>query len=215
MLDDLARERLLRGARELGGEERVVDVPLALLGGERDELRLDLVEDAAHLGGLHLRLEVVEQDVVELVARLEARDIAAAELEVPLERGQERRVARGGLRLHPDRRRLRRGAGHLGRELRRDAHGLLVEPPPEANQARVVGVRVERLPHRLELVEEPADLGLDQPLVGELLEQTQMPAAGRGAGRGHCRPLVPREQHRQRFEAVNLLEPRLQPGERV
>ena len=71
-------ERDLLVDREVAGEERIVGVAAAQLGDEPHELRLDLVEDPLHLGGLHLRLEVVEQHVVWLVLRAEALDIATA-----------------------------------------------------------------------------------------------------------------------------------------
>ncbi len=144
-VDDLAVERHLRVEREVAEEERVVDLAVALLGDERHELRLDLVEDARDLGRLHLGLEVVEQDVVRLVAA--ARSIRRSG-------GAARRCARAPeeelevgrrLRLHPDRRRLGGRARHLDAELGRHVHGLVVRAAGEAEQAGVVGVGVERV----------------------------------------------------------------------
>ncbi len=209
------RQRDLRVDRVLGLEERVVDVALAQLRDQGDELRLDLVEDAPHLGGLHLRLEVVEQDVVRLVPRLEAVDVAAAQLDVALERRQEALEARGRLRLEPGRAARGRRERHLGGELGRHPHRLLVPAPGDPHERRVVGVGIERRDDRLELVEEAADRRVDQVLVGEPLDERLVAAADLGAGRRHLRPLVPREQHRQRVEGVNVLEARRQLGECV
>ena len=89
-VDDLPVERNLLVEREVAGEERLVDLAAALLGDQRHELGLHLGEDPRDLGRLHLRLEVVEQDVVRLVRlRLEAFDVAAAQLDVALERPEE------------------------------------------------------------------------------------------------------------------------------
>ena len=65
------------------------------------------------------------------------------------------------------------------------------------------------------LVEETADRRVDQVLVGEPLDERLVAAADLGAPRRHLRALIPREQHRQRVEGVDVLEPRLQPCEGV
>ena len=60
----------------------------AALGRSRDqrhELLLEPVEDDPHLGRRRSRLEVVEQDVVRIVGGLEARDVLALQLELPVE----------------------------------------------------------------------------------------------------------------------------------
>ena len=91
---DLEPELPLRVDVELAVQERVVHVTrVGDLANERDELLLEAVEDLAHLGGLHVRLVVVEQHVVRLVRLVEALDVAVPELEVGLEvRSQELEV---------------------------------------------------------------------------------------------------------------------------
>ena len=63
-------------------DERVVAVDRADLGDQRPELRLQLVEDLAHLGGLHPRLVVVQQRRRTARRPLEALDVAAPQLDV-------------------------------------------------------------------------------------------------------------------------------------
>src|SRR5258706_13962677 len=85
-VDDLVVERNLLVDREVVYEERIVDFPVAKISDEADELGLDLVEDACDLGGLHLRLEVVEQDVIRLVLLLEALDVTMPHPDVCVQR---------------------------------------------------------------------------------------------------------------------------------
>ena len=87
VLEDLALDALLRVDREVAGQERVVDGVRTLgdLGDERDEALLQLVEHRAHLGRLHARLVVVEEEVVVLVGGLEALDVLPAQLDHLLE----------------------------------------------------------------------------------------------------------------------------------
>ena len=84
---------------------------------ERRLVLLQVVEERAHLGRLHPALEVVEHDVVRLVADLEAVDVALAQVEVLAQRRQERREVVVPARLDPDRVRERRGARHLRAQL--------------------------------------------------------------------------------------------------
>ena len=214
-VDDLLAERDLLLDREVPGEERVVDLALPQLGDQRNQLRLDLGEDPRHVRRLRLRLEVVEQDVVRLVGRVEAGDVAAAQLDGALERGQEQLEVRRHLRLEPDRGRIGGGPRHLAGELGGHAHGLVVLAPGEADQRGVVGVRVERVLERAQLLDEAAHLGIDQRLMAELLEHGQVRAAARRAGRRHDRPLVPDEQRRDRSQGLDLLEATLELDEGV
>ena len=78
---DLVRELALRVDREVGLEQErssTASASSAISRDERDELRLQLVEDRAHLGRRRPALVVVEQDVVRLVGGVEALDVAAA-----------------------------------------------------------------------------------------------------------------------------------------
>ena len=144
---------------EVALEERVVDLAVAKLGDERDERRLELLEHGAHLGRLRLRLEVVEEDVVALVgAVVDELDVLELQLDVALQHREERGEVVLRLRLHPDARspattraRSRRAAttGTLD--------GLLVVAPREPDERCVVGVGIERILERRELVEELAD----------------------------------------------------------
>ena len=86
------RVRVLRVDRPRAVHERVVAVDRADLGDQRHELGLQLLEDLAHLGRLHARLEVVEEGVVGLVVALEALDVAALQLDRALELGPEELV---------------------------------------------------------------------------------------------------------------------------
>src|SRR5256885_8766114 len=58
------------------------------------DLRLELVEDRDDLARLHARLVDVEHDVVGVAFGLEAVDVAAPQLEVPLEVREDRKSTR-------------------------------------------------------------------------------------------------------------------------
>src|SRR6185312_15025592 len=92
--DDLLRDSLLTVDGEVSGHEGVVDLDVAELCDQRNELRLELGEDLAHLYSRRVRLEVVEQDVVRLLDAVEAVDVAAAQLHGPFHDGQEELVVR-------------------------------------------------------------------------------------------------------------------------
>src|ERR671931_456347 len=84
-----ARRRSLRAAPDpsgsyLGGTNRRRRV--LAIRQSADELRLDLIEDRFDLGARCFRLEVVEEDVVRLIACVETLDLAPKQLDVVLER---------------------------------------------------------------------------------------------------------------------------------
>ena len=207
-VDDLVVERDLLVEVEVAGEERVVDVAIAKVGDQLHELGLDLGEDARHLRRLHLRLEVVEQHVVRLVLRAEALDIAVPQLDVALHQRQEEVEVRGRLRLEPPGADFGRRPRHLRAQLDRHLHRLLVVAPGDADERAVPRVRIEVA--RLELVEQAADLRVDQHLVREALEQRDVVGPVLEARRRHHRPLVPREQERERVERLVVAEAGLQ-----
>ena len=214
-VDDLVTELDLLVDREVAGEEGVVDLAPVKGRDQIDELGLDLVEDARDLGGLHLRLEVVEEDVVGLVTALEAVDVAAAQLDLPLHDGEEEVEVRGRLGLEPDRRGLGGRPRHLAAKLRGHLDGLPVVPARGADRRRLPRIGIERVEARLELVDQPADLGVDEPLVLEPLEQRHVRTAPDEAGGGHDRPLVPGEEVRERIERRTVGEARVESFERV
>ena len=71
------------------------------LGDEVDERVAELGEQRLELGGGQPGLEVVEQQVVGVLDRLEAGDVAVAELDVALERVAEEAEVGGRARLLP------------------------------------------------------------------------------------------------------------------
>ena len=122
---------------------------------------------------LHARLEVVEQRVVRLV-HLEAGRVLAAELDVALEiRAEELEVVLRA-RLDPDRECLGAGQRLLLAQLGRDTQLLVAVAPGDADQARLVGVVVERLLVRPELLEQVAQLVGDHPLVDQLRDGPEL-----------------------------------------
>ncbi len=210
-LDHLQLELLLALERE-----RPADRRFTLLAGGGDERYLRLLqplEDRADLGCLHARLEVVQQDVVRLVVLVEALDIAAPQLHVRAQCGQELREVRLLPRLHPHRHRQGRSTGHLGAQRRRNPPCLLPVPADVPDQAGIVRVVVERVLVRSELVEDPADLVGRQRVVRKTLERRQLLRTdARAAGR-HLHLLVPAEQRRRAVEIVNLADALLQACE--
>jgi hypothetical protein len=208
-LDHLELELLLPLDREGGVPQRALALgPRGL--DERDLLLLEPVEDRSHLGCLHPGLEVVEEDVVRLVVVVEAFDIAAAQLEVVAEGGQE--LGEIGLlpRLDPDRHRERGGSGHLPAQLGGDAPRLLPVAADEADQARLVGVVVERVLERREPVEEAPDLVGGQRLVRDPVESRELLRANACPAGRHLHLLVPAEERRRSVEIVDLRDPFLQ-----
>ncbi len=159
--EDLALHVLLGVDRELTGQERVVDRVVALgdLGDQRHEACLQLVEDRPHVGRLHARLVVVEEDVVVLVGRLEAVHVLPSELDHLLQVRLEHRPVGRLARLLPDRLGDRACAGHLRGQLRRNANELVVVAARYADETRLERVVALLLGPRRGLVEQLADLG--------------------------------------------------------
>ena len=98
--EDALAELLLLVCGERLLEERGVDA--RRLPHELGEHGPDRPEHLRDLGRLHERLEVVEERRVRRVVPLEALDVAALQLEVPLERRQEAREVVRRPRLDPD-----------------------------------------------------------------------------------------------------------------
>ena len=166
--DDVEAESPLEVGVEVVLQKRVVDTScLADLLDQRAQVLLQTVEDLAHLGGLHPGLVVVQEDVVGLVGGVEALDVAVLQLQVLLEVRQHRRVVGLLLRRPPVGDRERAGPPHLPGELGRHAHRLLVVPARDSEQARLVAVVVDALLELLQVLEQRAELGVDEALVGE------------------------------------------------
>ncbi len=203
--EDGLLELLLGREWEVPVQERVVDLLCGRLGDERDEPFLQLGEDLPHLGRLHAALEVVEESVVGLV-HVEERRVLAAELDVPLEMRQEEREVRGAASLHPDRVRLGGRARLLLAQLDRNAELLLPVGARGTDQARLVRVVVERLFVRTQILEQPAEVVRDQPLVDELRDRPELVGANAPALRRHHRLLVPGGEARQLDEIPELAQ---------
>ena len=214
-LDDALVERFLLLGWKVAAQERVVDVVVPQLGDQRDDPRLQLLEDVAHLRRRRLRLEVVEQDVVRLLDVVEAVDVPEAQLDVALERGQEAFEVGRRLRLHPHRPRLGARARHLGAKLGRHADCLVVLAPHDADEGGVVRIRVEGLRLARRLLEQPAGLVRDEALVGEQLQCSHLLGAVRRSGRGHHRLLVPAEDAHDALQVDDRSQPFLQRVERA
>ena len=153
---EAALRRAFEAATQAGVVDRlrVVDRPQP-----REKRALEGVEDRDDLFRLHPRLVVVEDDVVRVVRRLEARHVLAAQLEVALEVRQHDPVVLLLARTKPALVALRAGACHLGPQLRGNANRLLVVAPCDADEARLEGFEVVLLLERPEILEQLAELG--------------------------------------------------------
>ncbi len=191
--EDALVERFLRVDRERLVEERRVGV--RRLADELGQDGPDGREDLRHLGRLHERLEVVEERRVRRVVPLEALDVPALEVEVPLQRREELREVVRRARLDPHLVAERSCARHLRPELRRDAPLLLPVAPRDADEARVVGVVVERLLERAQPVEQASDLVVREALVDDAAERRERLRPGGVPADGHRHLLIPREHH--------------------
>ena len=210
-VDDLARHRFLLVLRERAGERAVVvAVELPRLGDERHELFLHPIEDDANLRRLHAALVVVEQHVVGLVGLGEQLDVAAAQLHVVLEVRAERLEVVRRARQAPRHEALGAGLDDLRPQVGRDPHGLLEVLAGDADQRRVVGVRVERVLVRPQLLEQPPRLGRREDVVRDAVERGLLLTAGTRAGRRHHHLHVPAEDPADPIDVGDLGEPGLE-----
>ena len=141
---------------------------------ELDQLGLEPVEDRAHLRRLHAGLEVVQEDVVRVVRRWEAVEVALLELEDAVEPRTEGGVVGCGAGRDPDVMRLRGDVSDLRGELGRDARRLVPVAARDADQARVQVVVGQRFLERAQLLEQAADLVAREELVLQRLERRQV-----------------------------------------
>ena len=206
-------ELLLRRDRKVAFEEGVVR-GLARLAHDRGQLRSQHVEDRLHLGRRHPGLVLVEEGVVGRVALFHALRPAECDVVDALKRGPEDREVVRLARLEPRDVRLAALPCPVGGELGRNAARLLPVAAGDADQARVVGVVVELVLERRELVEQPSDLVGREPLVRDPGERrSHLRACGR-ALRRHHRPLVPAGDRGGLLEVVDLRQPLLQIRQR-
>jgi hypothetical protein len=198
---------------ERPGEGAVVARLGAVGGRARDEPHQLVAQRREQRPQLRRRqpgLEVVEQDVVGVRGRLEALDVAVAQLDVARQRVAEAREVRGRARLLPCLLAERVGVAHLRRQRGGHAHGLLVVAADGGEQPHVVGVRVLAGRPGVERVEQPADLGVGQAAVADQLERGGVIGAGGRPARRHHRVLVPEQQRVDAAEVAQLRHPRAQ-----
>ena len=181
---------------------------------ERRLMRLEIVEQATHLRCLHVPFEVVEHDVVGLVAHVEAVDVALAEIEVGSQDGQEAGEVVVLARVDPDGIRERGRARHLRAQLGRHATGLVPVARDDADQARLERVVFVLLAEVPQLVEQAPDLGRGELLVRDPADRRELLGANCGPAPRHHHLLVPRQQRHRLAEVADLLQPPLQLLER-
>ncbi len=168
-------------------------------------MRLQIVEQASHLGRLHVPLEVVEHDVIGLVADVEAVDVALAQVEIRPQDRQEAGEVVVLARVDPDEVRKCGRARHLRAQVGRDAPRLLPVARDDADEARLEGVVLVLLGEVTRLVEQATDLGRGELLVGDSADGRELLGADRRAAARHHHLLVPRQQRHRLAEVADLL----------
>ena len=193
------RGRTMPWRNDASTSRRVADE----LGQRRPQRR----EHVAHLGRRHPGLVVVEQRRVGQVGRLEALDVAALELDVRPQVGEERGEVVVPPGLDPGVVPAGRRAGHLDAQLGGHAAGLLPVTARDADQARVVGVVRQRLLERRQPLEQAADLGIGEAVVDDAAEGRERLGARLGSERRHRDPLLPAEHACGAAEVGDLRQP--------
>ena len=187
-------------------QERRVD--LGRVADELGQRGAQRREHLAHLGRRHPRLVVVEQRRVRAGRRARSTRRSGAS-------ARRSRAGREGTRRSRRSRRAstqawwpraaarvistRSSVGH--------AAGLLPVAAGDADQARVVRVVRQRLLERREPVEQPADLGVGEPVVDDAAERCERLGAGLGPERRHRHALLPAEHACSPAEIGDLREP--------
>ena len=98
--------------------------------------------------------------------------------------------------------------------VRRHLDRLLVLPPRDADQARIVVILRQALAVAREPVQQPADLGRNPPLVCKAGEQRGLPPARGRAALRHVGRLIPIQHGSGRAQIGDLAQPRLELGQR-
>ena len=94
--------------------------------------------------------------------------------------------------------------------IRRNLDRPLEVAPHDADQARLVRVRRQGLGVGLQIVDQPAEHGIDEPLMREPAQHRRLAAARRRTTGRHVRSLVPGQHRARSIEIVNLQEPALE-----
>jgi hypothetical protein len=199
--EDALRERSLtvggEGLREEGGVDR------RRFANELGQHRPDRAEDFRDLDCRHGRFEVVEERRVRRVGPLEALCVAALEVEVPLERGEEPCEVACLSRLDPKFVAERR-VHHLRLELGRYLPLLLPVAARDPDEARVVGVIVEGLLERAKPVEKAPQLVVHETLVVDPTERRERLGAGGVPSGRHRHLLIPVQEPERAVEIRDL-----------
>ena len=167
---------------------------------------LQVVEEAAHFGGLHPALVVVEDDVVRLVGHLEALDVALAQVEVRPQGRQERLEVVVAPRVDPHLICKRGRARHLRAEVGRHLARLLPVACGDPDQARLERVVVVLLAPVAQVVDQRAHLGRRELLMRDAADGRQLLGANRGAAPRHHHLLVPAEERQRLAQIADLGE---------
>ena len=177
--------------------------------------RAQPVEHATNLVGVHALLEVVEQDVVRIVGRGKALDVAMLDLESAVEPGAERGEVVVCACVRPGLDALGRELRHLGLELGGDASRFLPVAPGDGDQAGVVRVRVEVGLLGPEPLEQLADLVAHEELVREAVQRRKALGPRRGASGRHHHELIPFEHPGRDDQVLDLRQLTAKRGQGV
>ena len=173
---------------------------------------LEVVEEPAHLRGLHAALVVVEHDVVRLVVRPRSTRCSACAGRGSCA-GPAGTIAKSFVlaRLDPDRGRERGRARHLRAQLRRHLARLLPVARRDPDQARLERVVLLLLAPAASSSSSLPDLGRGELLVGDPADRRELLGPDRGPGGRHHHLLVPAEERRGLAEIGDLgqLRPQL------
>jgi len=161
------------------------------LGHEGHQFGAQLVEQALNLGGLHVRLVLVEQRVVHALLVAERLSFLAFEVKDALQHRRECRKVGLGARLSPHFVRLRRDAGYLSDQRRRHARGQVVVALDDAHQRRLVAVVVQAVHLDSGSFNQLSGFLSGELLMSQAAERGKLLGAGwRAAGR-HVHLLIP------------------------
>ena len=181
---------------------------------QRHELAPQLIEHGADRGRGHPLVRAVDVRIGDVAVRREETRVFAAQLQ----RLFQIRHHRGEIVRRP-----RTRPGIVGRRamrirardvIRRHLDRLLVLPPRDADQARIVMILRQALAVAREPIQQLADLGRNPPLVRKAGEQRGLPPARLRAALRHVGRLIPIQHGSGRAQIGDLAQPRLELGQR-